>query len=82
MAKYKPQQYSADNGKYSRTRREDGKVEGIVKKAVDVPRNAKCPCGSGKKHKNCCIGKALYFKKEKRISRFVLFKIRIKNIFK
>lgn len=22
-----------------------------------VARNAPCPCGSGKKHKNCCLGK-------------------------
>ncbi len=22
-----------------------------------IPRNAPCPCGSGKKYKNCCYGK-------------------------
>ena len=22
-----------------------------------IARNAPCPCGSGKKHKNCCLGK-------------------------
>lgn len=82
MPKYKPQRYSADNGKYARTRREDGKVEGIVKKSVEIPRNAKCPCGSEKKHKNCCFGKALYYKKESKVSRFGLFKIRIKKLFK
>ena len=21
-----------------------------------IPRNMKCPCGSGKKYKNCCLG--------------------------
>ena len=25
-----------------------------VKKEADIPRNAPCPCGSGKKYKNCC----------------------------
>ena len=25
-----------------------------VKKAVKVGRNDPCPCGSGKKYKNCC----------------------------
>ena len=23
----------------------------------DTPRNAQCPCGSGKKYKHCCLGK-------------------------
>lgn len=26
-------------------------------KRVKVPRNAKCPCGSGQKFKACCLGK-------------------------
>ena len=25
-----------------------------LKKNQRVPRNSKCPCGSGKKYKNCC----------------------------
>jgi SEC-C motif-containing protein len=29
-----------------------------VKTAVKVGRNDPCPCGSGKKYKNCCLGKA------------------------
>ena len=28
-----------------------------VRKAVKVGRNDPCPCGSGKKYKNCCLGK-------------------------
>jgi len=28
-------------------------------KPADIPRNSPCPCGSGKKYKNCCIGKRL-----------------------
>ncbi len=28
-----------------------------VKKSVKVGRNDPCPCGSGKKYKNCCLGK-------------------------
>jgi uncharacterized protein YecA (UPF0149 family) len=23
----------------------------------DIPRNAPCPCGSGRKHKRCCEGR-------------------------
>jgi len=26
-----------------------------IKRTQDTPRNAKCPCGSGKKYKHCCI---------------------------
>ena len=29
-----------------------------AKAAVKVGRNDPCPCGSGKKHKQCCLGKA------------------------
>ncbi len=32
----------------------------VVKNAVPE-RNAPCPCGSGKKFKNCCAGKPLYY---------------------
>jgi hypothetical protein len=28
--------------------------EGIVTKAQAVSRNSRCPCGSGKKYRNCC----------------------------
>jgi hypothetical protein len=30
-----------------------------VPMAQAVSRNAPCPCGSGKKHKNCCLGKPI-----------------------
>jgi len=26
----------------------------VVNKEIKVGRNEKCPCGSGKKYKNCC----------------------------
>ena len=28
------------------------------KKSVKVGRNDACPCGSGKKYKNCCMGRS------------------------
>ena len=31
-----------------------GSAMNVVKKAVKIGRNAPCPCGSGKKYKNCC----------------------------
>ena len=31
--------------------------------ATTVPRNAPCPCGSGKKYKVCCLGKTQIPKK-------------------
>jgi len=36
-------------------------VEGrtVVREGTKVGRNAPCPCGSGKKFKKCCLGKAL-----------------------
>ena len=30
-------------------------------------RNAPCPCGSGKKHKHCCLGKAAPEARRKRV---------------
>ena len=30
-----------------------GMIPGDQRKGVAVPRNSKCPCGSGKKYKNC-----------------------------
>ena len=30
-----------------------------------VSRNDPCPCGSGKKHKNCCLGKTVITPKRK-----------------
>ncbi|MFP4520926.1 MAG: SEC-C metal-binding domain-containing protein [Fibrobacterota bacterium] len=38
--------------------REDGSVKGKTfrKNYTDVGRNDKCPCGSGKKFKKCCMG--------------------------
>ena len=32
--------------------------------ADKTPRNAPCPCGSGKKHKNCCLGKTQIDKRD------------------
>ncbi len=29
--------------------------ESVIRLSAKVSRNAPCPCGSGKKHKNCCL---------------------------
>jgi len=34
--------------------------ENQIIKPVMPERNDTCPCGSGKKFKNCCMGKGLY----------------------
>ena len=43
-------------GKYRAKFRDDGSVKGetFKKRYTDVNRNDPCPCGSGKKFKNCC----------------------------
>jgi|GEM_PF-6013990 len=41
--------FNADSGKYSRT----CKLCGNVIVSMRIGRNNKCPCGSGKKYKNC-----------------------------
>ena len=38
---------------------DDGKIEPIRNRDQRVPRNAPCPCGSGKKFKNCCMRKSV-----------------------
>jgi len=45
----------------SRFRRQDGQwryLDGVIhpseKPSIKTPRNAPCPCGSGKKYKRCC----------------------------
>jgi preprotein translocase subunit SecA len=35
----------------------DAKIEPIRKRGEHVGRNQPCPCGSGKKYKNCCMRK-------------------------
>ncbi|MEW6201726.1 MAG: SEC-C metal-binding domain-containing protein [bacterium] len=35
----------------------------------EISRNAPCPCGSGKKYKNCCEGKKLTVDKRKRTAK-------------
>ena len=32
--------------------------------SIKFGRNEPCPCGSGAKHKKCCLGKKLFFKPE------------------
>lgn len=34
--------------------RQRGDKDGIVTEPQKVPRNSRCPCGSGKKYRNCC----------------------------
>ena len=36
----------------------EGKAAPYVKSGPDISRNDPCPCGSGKKYKKCCAGKA------------------------
>lgn len=45
----KPQKLQMNDGKE--------KVSNGPKKSDKIGRNEKCPCGSGKKYKNCCMGK-------------------------
>ncbi len=40
--------------KITGTNKDDTVVKGPVKKAKKIGRNDACPCGSGKKYKNCC----------------------------
>jgi len=40
-----------------RDTREQQKVQTIRNEAPKIGRNDPCPCGSGKKYKNCCMGK-------------------------
>lgn len=35
-------------------------VGGTLVKRAKIGRNATCPCGSGRKFKKCCIGKARF----------------------
>ena len=44
------------------TKKADDRISGIVQpRKKRIERNDPCPCGSGKKFKNCCYGKNLYF---------------------
>ena len=38
------------------------KTRTIVREYKKIGRNDKCPCGSGKKYKNCCLGSGKYEK--------------------
>jgi preprotein translocase subunit SecA len=40
------------------SQRGDKKPEPIRNRTEKVGRNEQCPCGSGKKYKNCCMRKA------------------------
>jgi uncharacterized protein YecA (UPF0149 family) len=55
-------QYSVDDGTYSRTEQESGRLSPIIRRAIKVGRNESCPCSSGNKFKNCCKGKKLFLK--------------------
>jgi uncharacterized protein YchJ len=85
MGKYKPNRYSADNGKYERYRNEEGKAEGIIKVEAEVGRNALCPCKSGLKYKNCCLKKGRFYVKAKKTpfrNRLGSMKVRLSRLFK
>ena len=34
-------------------------VKRVLESKIKIGRNDKCPCGSGKKYKKCCIGKMI-----------------------
>ena len=40
--------------KQAKETHEGGKTQGNKKQSQKVGRNDSCPCGSGKKYKNCC----------------------------
>ena len=39
-----------------------GKTHTIIREYEKINRNDKCPCGSGKKYKNCCLKKGTFEK--------------------
>jgi hypothetical protein len=82
---YKKQQRSIDNGEYSRLRNpKTGKVEGITKVSSNVGRNEKCPCGSEKKFKSCCLPNGVFFRNNTRKTQGVKLasmKINLKRLF-
>ena len=47
----------AENQEYTNTSQSDAKLEPIRNRSEKVGRNDPCPCGSGKKYKQCCLRK-------------------------
>jgi len=47
-----------EKGDFNEPPQEAAKPQTFVKTGPDVGRNDPCPCGSGKKYKKCCQGKA------------------------
>ena len=83
MAKYKPRQFSLDDGKHVRYLNKNGKAEGIIRVAVDVGRNEMCICGKNIKYKNCCLKKGGFATNEiVNGSRITTLKIKLNRIFK
>lgn len=39
-----------------------GKTRTIIREYEKINRNDKCPCGSGKKYKNCCLNEGTFEK--------------------
>jgi len=57
MARYKQQNFTGQVRENSRFIKEQGTwyyLDGDMKAATDISRNASCSCGSGKKFKKCC----------------------------
>ncbi len=46
---------SSDNVPWAKERFDKGDGKPFVRESAKVGRNEPCPCGSGKKYKNCCI---------------------------
>jgi hypothetical protein len=44
------------------THRYVGKTKTIIREYEKIGRNDKCPCGSGKKYKQCCLSSGVYEK--------------------
>ena len=44
------------------------KLQPLVRRGKKVGRNNKCPCGSGKKYKHCCLPKEIERDKPKKIT--------------
>lgn len=81
---YVKKKYSADNGTYERFLNKEGKPSGIKRAIVEVDRNDKCLCASGKKYKNCCMPKGIFWKQKQRKvkqSKLFVLKMRMKLLF-
>ena len=45
----------------------EGKLQPLVRGGKKIGRNDKCPCGSGKKYKHCCLPREIKAQKAEKI---------------